>query len=396
VQETSDGGYILAGNTEVVPGNLDAYLVRTLRSGDTVWTRNYDLGEDEALYRVIETPDLGFVCAGWTSSAGSPGSTDVFVMKVDEDGDGEWKYFYMGLGNNIGFDMCATGDGNYVITGYTEAGADPGEVFLLKIDGDTGDSLWAKTYGGSTWDYGHGITETPDGGLVVVGAKSNSPSWARGYMIRTDGAGDTLWTREYGIGGGHIRLGDIDVTPDYGYICVGFIDSTGAGDLDFYFLKTDQKGMVHWSRSWGKEIRERLESVVIADDLGYVAAGYNHNYPGQDFDIYIVKLEGDDAGVEPIEQASMPGLLVLEGASPFTSDVVIRYEIPAAAQVRLAVYDVAGRHVRTLSDGRLGAGTYRTSWDLTSDRAEKVPSGVYFIKCETPGRSAVEKALVIR
>ncbi|MGD9402275.1 MAG: FlgD immunoglobulin-like domain containing protein [bacterium] len=396
LKETSDGGYILAGFTERVPYNMDAYLVRTDAAGDTLWTSNFDYGRDEILYRVLQTPDGGFIAAGFTSSFGSSTSTDILAMKVDVDGNEKWMDYYMGPGHNRAYDMCEADDGDYVITGFTDVGAQRSDMILLKIAEYDGDSLWAQVYGDTSLEVGRGIRTTPDGGFIVAGYKRDySYDWSRGQLLRTDEGGDTLWTREYEAGG-YMFLHGLEIAADNGFICVGSNDTSSTGDSDFYFLKTDTGGDVQWTKMIGKGERESASCVTIADDLGYVAIGYSRVLPATDYNIYIMKLEGDDAGVAAEEEEAAPGLIALEGASPFTRELTVRYEIPAAAQVALAVYDISGRHVATLAEGRKGAGSYRAVWDLTNARGVRLPSGVYFIRCAAEGRSSTVKALVLR
>jgi flagellar hook assembly protein FlgD len=108
------------------------------------------------------------------------------------------------------------------------------------------------------------------------------------------------------------------------------------------------------------------------------------------------KLSEDDAGVVHVESISPPDWLAVDGANPFTEDVSIRFEVPAAGRVSLTVFDVTGRRVATLADGQVSAGLHRATWDRRSSGGDDVISGVYFIKCEAAGRSAVEKVLVLR
>lgn len=72
------------------------------------------------------------------------------------------------------------------------------------------------------------------------------------------------------------------------------------------------------------------------------------------------------------------------------------FSLPEAGTARLSVYDLAGRHVATLVEGGLSAGRHEVRWEGTSDRGERVGSGVYFGRLEAAGNVRVGKTVVVR
>jgi hypothetical protein len=75
VQQTSDGGYIVAGSTmSFGAGGYDVYVIKTNASGDTQWTRTYGGKRYEWGYSVQQTSDSGYIVAGWTDSYGAGGN----------------------------------------------------------------------------------------------------------------------------------------------------------------------------------------------------------------------------------------------------------------------------------------------------------------------------------
>ena len=132
VQQTSDGGYIIAGGSS--PG--DVYLIKTGASGDSIWTRTYGGSEDDGGYSVQQTSDEGYIIAGWTFSFGA-GSYDVYLIKTDASGDTIWTRTYGGSDVDVGESVQQTLDGGYIIAGYTRSfGAGRGDVYLIKTDAD--------------------------------------------------------------------------------------------------------------------------------------------------------------------------------------------------------------------------------------------------------------------
>jgi len=199
VQQTFDGGYVLAGLTySYESSSWDVYLVKTDPSGETVWTRTYGGSGHEWGNSVVQTADSGYVVAGYTESFGS-GGWDVYLVKTDVNGDTQWTRTHGGADDDVGWSVERTADDGYIITGETQS---PGEiydnVYLIKTD-VAGDTLWTRTYGGANQDYGYSVTRTSDGGYAVCGG---TYSYGAGngdvYAFRTWSKGLVRWTRTFG------------------------------------------------------------------------------------------------------------------------------------------------------------------------------------------------------
>ncbi|PJA26943.1 MAG: hypothetical protein CO189_08780, partial [candidate division Zixibacteria bacterium CG_4_9_14_3_um_filter_46_8] len=114
-----------------------------------------------------------------------------------------------------------------------------------------GDTLWTRTYGGSNWDGAYSVQQTNDGGYIIAGetASFGAGDWDF-YLVKTDGTGDTLWTRTYGGSNADVAL-SVRQTVDGGYIIAGYTESLGAGGKDFFLVKTDAVGDTLWTRTYG-------------------------------------------------------------------------------------------------------------------------------------------------
>lgn len=169
IQQTADSGYVVAGYTySFGGGGTDYYVVKTNVQGDELWTHTYGGSSDDEAKSIQQTADGGYVIAGYTTSFGA-GSTDYYVVKTDAQGDALWTRTYGGIDDDAAYSIRQTTDGGYVVAGYTASFVAGGYAFyVVKTDGQ-GDLLWTRTYGGTDDDFSTSIQQTTDGGYVVAG-----------------------------------------------------------------------------------------------------------------------------------------------------------------------------------------------------------------------------------
>jgi hypothetical protein len=192
VQQTSDGGYVLAGWTNFWSGgnNFDAFIIKTNASGNVQWAKTYGGTNNDSAYSVQQTSDGGYILAGVTYSFGTGGG-DAFLIKTDANGNVQWAKTYGGAGIDKFIRVLQTSDGGYIAVGHTSSfGAGGYDVFLVKTDAN-GNVQWAKTYGGWNNDIASSFQRTSDGGYIVVGT-----TWSFGvggsdvFLIKTDANGN--------------------------------------------------------------------------------------------------------------------------------------------------------------------------------------------------------------
>ena len=181
VQQTFDGGYIVAGLTassDVDEVSGDAFVLKLSDAGDVEWQKSYDGGNYDAAKSIMQTSDEGYIVAGVTYSFGEEG--DAWVFKLDTNGDIEWQMSYGGDGFDTASSIRQTfsADGSavgYVVAGETNSfGAGDGDSWVINLDVNGG-IVWQNTYGSTGHDYAHSVQQTfdenqsPDG-YIFVGA----------------------------------------------------------------------------------------------------------------------------------------------------------------------------------------------------------------------------------
>ena len=237
VQQTTDGGYIIAGSYAHVPppGTADAWLIKTDASGIQQWDKKFGGSFSDYAYSVQQTSDGGYILAGSTNPTNT--NDDVYLIKTDSSGNAVWTKTFGGANTDIGQSVKQTTDGGYVITGWTDSfGAGNFDVYLIKTDA-SGNAVWTKTFGGVNSEDSRSVWQTTDGGYVVVGSTNSFGAGGSDiYLIKTDSSGNKLWDKTFGG-----SLSDhgycTQQTTDSGYIIVGDTNSYGAGSSDVWLIK---------------------------------------------------------------------------------------------------------------------------------------------------------------
>jgi len=427
--ETSDGGFIIAGSTDSFgAGQNDVYIIKTNSNGDTLWTRTLGGQLWDVAYSIQQTLDGGYIITGYTYSFGA-GNSDLYLIKTNSVGDTLWTRTYGGEFPDGGVMVREITGGGYIILGYTESfGNGYRDIWLLKTN-EIGDTLWTKTFGGLYLDIAGSINQTTDEGYIIAGSMDIIPSMTYAYLIKTDANGDILWSRTFWCGD-FVSLRSIAQTLDGGYIIGISSYSYFESDWDIYLLKTYPSGDSAWARVYGGAEWDQVFSIEITSDLGYLIAGYTESFGAGSEDVYVIKTDSlgteiwsvvyggvlDDVShfalrttdegymivgntfsfgvgygdIWLLRLASETDILKDEGfirpsqialsqnyPNPFNAQTTIRFVLPEPQDVNLTVYDLLGRQVETLSNDYKQTGVHTITFD-----ASKFSSGVYFYRLQ--------------
>jgi regulation of enolase protein 1 (concanavalin A-like superfamily) len=197
VYQTNDNGFIISGWTySFGAGNSDVYLIKTNEIGDTTWTKTIGGPDYEYGGIIFQTSDEGYIISG-TSEISPTWDRNVYLIKTDENGNSIWTKSFGGLGSEYPSSMKRNNDNGYIITGKIEGYGNLEDVYLIKID-ENGDSLWTKSIGGAANEAGYSVQQTNDNGFVIAGVSNSFSSGDYDiYLIKTNENGLVLGNNEY-------------------------------------------------------------------------------------------------------------------------------------------------------------------------------------------------------
>ena len=244
VKQTTDGGYIVAGSTASFgAGGYDVYILKLDSNENLVWQKTFGGGLDDRAYSIQQTTDGGYIVAGETYSSGADGC-DICVLKLNSDGEMVWQQTFGGNGDDAALSIQQTADDGYIVAGYTSVlladGFDVSNAYILKL-GSSGNPAWQKVLGGEYSSYAYSAQQTTDGGYIVGGATTSFAGDGDVYVLKLNSDGEMVWQKTFGESGDDAAY-SIQQTTDSGYIVAGHTNSFGAGSYDVYILKLNSSG----------------------------------------------------------------------------------------------------------------------------------------------------------
>ncbi len=380
--QTTDGGYVIAGQTgSHGAGGDDFYLVKFTSAGDLVWAKAFGASEDDFLTKAIATSDGGIAIVGYTDSYGTTGN-GIIVAKLTPTYSIAWAKVLSSPGRDFGSNIVQTSDGGYAISGYTDGyGAGSNEILIAKLS-PSGDLEWASSLGGTEGDYGNDVYQSSDGALLIVGTTESFGSGEDDVLLaRFSSTGAFEWAN---VAGGYNDDSGISIegTSDGGSAVGGYSD---AGSDELCLIKYDASGENCMSSAISPTVVDLTDSLAVESaTLTEEAVSRPILDVGDSVEVVTATLTDtmlcDNIGIS--DEIRMPGELFISAyPNPFNASVAI--STPADAKVD--IFDIHGKHIADFKGGNY-------IWHPQ----ESVGSGIYLVRAALDDVETVERIIYLK
>ena len=272
VRETSDGGYIVVGMTTTPNDGIDGWVLKLTSTGAVTWQRSYGGPKDDVFSSIQQTSDGGYILAGRTDSFGM-GKDDAWVVKLTSNGSISWQETLGGALEDVANSIEQTHpDGGYIVAGTSASfGAGGNDAWILKLT-STGAVTWQKTYGGPADDMAASVEQTTDGGYIVSGSTSSFGQGVQAWVLKLSPTGSIRWQEAFG-GSSSGGANFVAQTSDGGYVVAGKINSSGTvGSDEAWVMKLSPGGEVKWQRGYESAGLDLVGSGERTNSGGYFVA----------------------------------------------------------------------------------------------------------------------------
>lgn len=427
----ADNGNIYTGGTVFISNNWDIYVMKLNPYGDTIWTRTLDTLATE-VFAMASTIDGGCVIVG----------DNHYSIKFDLNGNIVWAKYY-GDGRIWLYDIIKTIDGGYIACGELfDAGTFTSNGYLMKLDLN-GNTVWQQIYPTNDLKILNSIVELANGGFVLTGTDSDFfGDTVKIFLLKVNSLGEVIMDKEYSILGKGSNGFSINIINEQFLIGGSTSDSTGTY-TNTCFLRVDTSGNLLYSKrynanrnegfydmkviSYNKFIFTRYRSnpgdsyVMIIDTLGISYNEQSFSLPSYalfrsillmpngdflfsgegklslqtEYRTFIVRADSNlyapPIGITNISY-NTPDIFVLKQnyPNPFNSNTIIEFSVKKPANIEIKLFDVTGKHLKTLVNSFYLQGTYSTHFS-----AVNFASGIYFYQILVDGLPLATKKMLL-
>jgi len=418
--------------------NIDIFVAKIDQNGNWLWANQAGGTDTDCGYGIaVDANGNSYIIGVFaenatfgTTTLTSSGYKDIFVAKLDINGNWLWAKQAGGTSDDYGYGIAVDANGNSYVTGYFYGSAIFGtttltssgdkDIFVAKLDSN-GNWLWVKQAGGTIYDYGYEIAVDANGnsyvtgyfyGIATFGATTlTSSGYYDIFVAKMDSNGNWLWAKQAGGIGEDIGLNiAIDANGNSyvtGYFMIsaifGTTTLTSSGYYDIFVAKMDSSGNWLWAKQAGGTSND-IGIGIDVDDNGnsYITGGFidiatfgtttltSSGY----YDIFVAKL-GEANSI------SLPDIISFSGIrsiypNPFNPLTTIDYEISMPADVIIEVYNNRGQLVRNFILGYKEQGSYKLTWEGEDNNGCLCSTGIYYIRMQAGKEIYIKKAVLLK
>ncbi len=427
-------------------GDYDIFIAKLDTNGNWLWAKqaggtNWDDGwgiYTDSSGNSYVTGNFSETATFGTTTLTSNGDWDIFIGKLDTNGNWLWAKKAGGTSDDIGRSITASSSGNSYVTGdftgtvtfgsTTLISSGIEDTFIAKLD-TNGNYLWAKKAGGSSSDFGSSIAIDSNGNCYVSGSFAFSAYFGTTtlsnignfdvFIAKLDTSGNFLWARQAGgIGNDYVfgiatdSSGNSFVSGLFnGTATYGSTTFTSSGETDIFIAKLDTNGNYLWAKKAGGSSSD-FGSSIATDSNGnsYVTGSFGGastfgtatfdtttlTSSGM-FDIYIAKLNSSTGVSDEYQVPQANFSLGQNHPNPFITSTSFEIDVNDAKSIyEVSVYDLRGRHICTLHQGVLPAGKRTFTWNGKDASDHELSSGVYLYRVSNGATSQVKKMIYVK
>ena len=267
--------------------NRDILLVKANSNGDTLWTKTYGGTKDENGLNIITTSDGNLLIAGKTESFGADSYGDIYLLKLNQDGDTLWTRHYSDPGQQFPASLTEMCDGSYLVTGnyMGKEAFKTNENYLLKVD-TNGNKMWDRKYGPHEWMWSYSSVELNSGEILTCG-RITEDGYSQVLLLRADKDGN--YYREYSYGSPKLtEVGySIKQNNDDTFTIAGSSFDVTTGLNEIITLKIREDGAQVWFKRFGTSENSNGYNLLKTSNNDNVVTG---NY---DYNMFMTVLKDD-------------------------------------------------------------------------------------------------------
>ncbi len=436
-----DGSATFGTTTLTSSGSYDIFVAKMDINGNWLWAKQAGgTNEDEGICIAINANGNSYITGFFYGSATfgtttltSSGDFDIFVAKLNSNGNWLWAKQAGGTDNDFGNGIAVDANGNSYITGdfvesatfgtTTLTSSEYDDIFVAKLD-INGNWLWVKQAGGTYPDYfygNYGIAIDANGNSYVTGNFAESATFGTTtltssgdydiFVAKMDINGNWLWAKQAG-GTSDDYCSSITVDDNgnsyvtgyfWGSATFGTTTMTSSGNSDIFVAKLDSNGNWLWVKQAGGTSFDCGNSIAVdANGNSYVTGYFTESatfgattLTGSGYkDIFVAKL-GEVNSIDLPDIISFSGIRSIY-PNPFNPLTTIDYEISMPADVKIEVYNNRGQLVRNFILGYKEQGSYKLTWEGEDNNGCLCSTGIYYIRMQAGKKIYIKKAVLLK